>query len=77
MHSTPDTVLPLHNLRQSELQTEASQARASRQVRAPFCPPRSIAAASDRLRVAIARASELVQASGSHRLAPPFRADAS
>jgi hypothetical protein len=76
MHSTPDAVLMLHNVRQSELANEATRVKAARQACTPCSPPRGIAATLDPLRVAIARAGEFVRTGGAQRMSSSFRAEA-
>jgi hypothetical protein len=76
MHSTPDAVLMLHNVRQRELQDEAARIRAARRSNAKGFHLLGVAAASHHLRTALGHAGELLRDGSPRKPGAPLRAEA-
>jgi hypothetical protein len=76
MHSKPESLLMLHNVRHCALQDEAARLRSVRRAYGSGFPPLGIAATSYRLRVALGRAGERLRDGRLRRSGALLRAEA-
>lgn len=73
MHTTPDTVLMLHNVRQRELQDEAAYVWTARQNCARGVPPHGSITMTHRLRAAFVRTGAVLRDRCTWRPGSPLR----